>query len=126
MRKVSKMTMYIDTTVPRDLLGAISERYSGATTVKPPAPKPLHNLENSRNLRMPEEKVVMSMPVIQRTAKACHVRSRPMRSVMAMAMRAPMAAPSTPKDEMLALRDASSSLLPFHCDLVRPKSRRKE
>jgi len=39
-RKLSNMTMKMLMAMPRDFVGAISLRYSGATTVSPPMPNP--------------------------------------------------------------------------------------
>lgn len=126
IRTVRRTTMYMDTTLPLDEAGAISLRKSGATTVSPPAPRPPHMREKSSRPVTPEEKVVMRNPVIHQAMKSCQVRRRPRRSVRARAKTAPMAAPRTPKEEMLALRSARAEALPCHWSSVRPKSWRKE
>lgn len=71
---------------------------------------------------MPEEKVAVKKPVIHSRVKSCQVRRRPMRSVTAMAMAAPIAAPSTPSEVMTARRLASSDGDPVHRPLTRLKS----
>lgn len=106
--------------MPRFLLRAISVRYRGDTTVKPPAPRPDNSRENSRSPSIPDAKIVMKKPVIQIAIKVCHVRRRPIRSVMAKATMAPKAAPNTPNDVILALVEMSSSLVPPHSLRERP------
>lgn len=110
------------TTMPRLFAGATSDRYKGATTVRPPAPSPPQIRAKSMSPRMPEEKVCRRLPVIQMIMDSCQQRRRPRRSHTARIMRAPIAAPSTPKDEMLAFRSARPLALPGHCDVLRPKS----
>lgn len=106
--------------MPRFLLRAISVRYRGDTTVSPPAPRPDKSRENSKRPRYPDANVVMKKPLIQIAIKVCHVRRRPIRSVMAKATMAPKAAPNTPKDVILAFVEMSSSLVPPHCLRERP------
>jgi hypothetical protein len=47
------------------LVGAISDRKSGAMTVRPPAPRPPHILANKRKLKMPEENTCIKIPLAQ-------------------------------------------------------------
>lgn len=126
MRKDSKNTIYTDTTIPRVLDRAISVRYRGATTVRPPAPRPENSRENSSKPKIPDEKVVIKKPVIQIAIKICHVRRRPSLSVMPKARMAPNAAPRTPNDVILAFVATSSLFLPSHCLPKRPRSYRKD
>lgn len=116
------MTMYMLTTIPRDRAGAISERYSGATTVSPPAPRPAQMRAKSISPRIPEEKTCIRAPVIHRATKNCQARRRPRRSFRPSEMMEPKAAPRTPNDEMLALRSARPDALPCQRLGSRPKS----
>ena len=125
-KNVNSATMYMLKTAPLDFAGAISERYSGATTVRPPAPRPPHIRAKSINPSMPEENICISSPLIHVRVNICQERSLPSLSQIATARKAPNAAPRTPKDEMLAFLSASPLGLSFHRDDSRPKSRWKD
>jgi hypothetical protein len=107
-RKASKNTMYIPTTRPLVLAGAISVKYNGAVTVRPPAPNPAHMRLNKSSPYIPDANTWINVPVAQTMHASRHATRRPSRSLRSRTIRAPNAAPSTLKEEMFALRLASS------------------
>ena len=102
-KKLKRNTMNTLTAIPRDLVGDISERYIGETTVRPPEPKPSQiRAKYSRPIK-PDAKICMKMPLAQRTTKPCQQRSLPKRSLSTSAISAPNAVPRTPNDVMFAV-----------------------
>ena len=94
--------MYMLTITPRDFAGAISDRYRGATTVRPLAPRLPQILVKSIRPSMPDEKICIRIPEAQvRTNNGQH-RGRPSRSIKVRAIRDPKAAPRTPNNDILA------------------------
>jgi hypothetical protein len=89
--------------MPRVFAGAISDKKSGDTTVSAPAPSPLNILENKRKLKIPVEKTCMSKPAAQTRMAHLKDHSLPSLSLQKKAIKAPKAAPRTPKDVMLAV-----------------------
>lgn len=114
------------TMAPLDTAGAISDRYSGATTVRPPEPSPPQMRAKSIKPRIPEEKTCMNVPVAQSRMKTCHDRSRPILSVRTRARREPNAAPRTPNEDILAFRSAMPLGLSFQSSGSSLKSCLKE
>jgi len=99
--------MYILTIMPLLFAGAISDRNSGDNTVRAPAPRPPHTLANSRKLKMPDEKTCMRMPLAHTRVASLYDLNRPILSLRKKAIIAPMAAPSTAREVILAVRLAS-------------------
>jgi len=126
VKKVNRTTMYRLTISPRFFAVAISARNRGAVTVKHPAPSPPKILAKSMNPYMPDEKICIKMPVPQMPMASWYVLRRPIRSLRKMAMSEPKAAPSTPKEEMFALRSARAVARPTQFALPRSKSSTKD
>lgn len=112
--------MYMLVTIPLDFVGAISDRKSGEMTVRPPAPRPPQILAKRRNPKIPDEKTCMSMPLAHTNSAILYDHSLPTLSLRKKAMMAPNAAPSTPKELILAVRLASPVALPTQRFLFRP------
>ena len=108
--------------MPRDLAGAISARYSGPTTVSPPAPIPLTIREKIRRPKIPDEKMIIKSPIAHVMVKSCQDRRRPNLSARLREIKAPKAAPRIPVDVILALRLARPDGLSFQFDVRRLKS----
>lgn len=107
-RKASRNTMYNPTTRPLVLAGAISVKYSGAVTVRAPAPNPPHMRLNKSSPYIPDANTWINVPVAHTTHAKRHATKRPSRSLRSRTNSAPSAAPSTLKEEMFAFRFASS------------------
>ena len=115
----SRKTIYMLTTMPRDLAGAISAMYSGPTTVSPPAPIPLTTRAKMRRPKIPDEKMIIKSPQAHVRTKSCQDRRRPNLSASLRQIKAPNAAPRIPVDVMLALRLARPDGSSFQFDLMR-------
>lgn len=105
--------------MPRVFAGAISDRKSGETIVKAPAPNPLNILENKRKPKIPEENTCMSSPTAHTRIEHRKDQSLPSLLLPKKAIKAPKAAPSTPNDVMFAVRLARPVGSCFQCDLTR-------
>lgn len=107
------------TVIPRVFAGAISDRNKGETTVKAPAPRPLHILENRRKPKIPDENTCMSNPDAQTRIEQRKDHSLPSLSLQKKAISAPKAAPRTPNDVVLAVLLASPVGSCFQFALIR-------
>lgn len=110
IKSVSKVSRTLSKNSP------ISDKYSGAMTVKAPVPSPLHILANSNNPYIPVEKTWTTNPVAHTTTATRQEYNRPKRSFSCKVNRAPNAAPSTLNEVILALRSAKLAGSFFQCD----------
>ena len=126
-RKLNSKIMKMLIAIPRDFVGAISVRNSGATTVSPPIPRPDQIRAKYNRPRIPEANTCMKRPLAQRRLNPCQQRSRPKRSVTTRASPAPIAVPRTPNELMLLSTLARPFGLCFHSVELgdRPKSSTK-
>ena len=89
--------------MPRVFAGAITDKKSGDTTVKAPAPRPLNILENNRKPKIPDENTCINSPTAHTRIEHLKDHSLPSLSLQKKAIKAPKAAPSTPNDVILAV-----------------------
>ena len=102
------------TIIPLTLVGAISDKKSSAIIVRPPAPRPPQILAKRRKPKMPDENTCINIPLVQTKIATWYDHSCPSLSLKKYAIRAPKAAPSTPKEVMLAVRFARPVWLCVH------------